>query len=81
MRIVLFHGFRMHHPMAAFSLFLSNQARLSHESPKVPKSQGVGLIYTIIDYQCVTSFSSFYIGLGLLGLWDFQAFQQKSSIT
>ena len=60
--------------MIVISLFLSNRARLSHESPKVPKSQGVGRFYAIIDYQGVTSFLSFYIGLGLLGLWDFLIF-------
>ena len=42
--------------------------------PKVPKSQGVELVYTIIDNQELISFLSFYIPggaigtLGLLGL-------------
>ena len=51
MLIVLFHGFRMFRLIIAFSQFLSDWAHLSHESPKVPKSQGVGLFYAIIDYQ------------------------------
>ena len=51
MLIVLFRGFWMLSPTVAFLQFLSNQAHLSRESPKVPKSQGVGLFYAIIDYQ------------------------------